>query len=188
MDRGQDSLMLILGKGTLGTALHSHFPDSLLIGREDFDLSSQCDCDRLIETFNPTVVINTVAVNQTHDPWEILTVNFTSAVYLTLGFYEKMSKGQIINISSTSTLWPSYPGVDTGRLCYNLSKESLSGFGRHFNRKIVDDNKLVTISTLEVGKFPSKFNGFQDGMPISKVVDTVDSIMQTSAQQITVIK
>lgn len=181
-------MILILGKGALGSALHSYFNGSIVVGRPEFDLSTQLECDRLVETFDPKIVINTVAVNQTHNPWEILTVNFTSTVYLTLKFYEKMSGGQIINISSTSTLWPSYPNIDAGRLCYNLSKENLSNFGRHFNRKIVDDVKPVVVSTLEIGKFASKFNNFQPGMDVNKIISIVDDILRNSIQQVTIIK
>lgn len=181
-------MILIIGKGTLGSALHDHFSGSLLVGRPEFDLSLQTDCDRLVASYAPKIVINTVAVNQSHDPWEILTVNFTSVVYLTLKFYEKMGAGHLINISSASTLWVSYPGIDTGRLCYNISKENLSQFGKHFNRKIVDENKSLVLSTLEVGKFPSRFNNNQPGMPVNKIVNLVDDIIQNPAQQVTVIR
>jgi short-subunit dehydrogenase len=181
-------MILILGKGTLATALHNRLPSSLLVGRPDFDFQNQNDCDRLVEQYMPTVVINTAALNQQHDPWSILTTNYTSPVYLTLRFYEKMLQGQIINISSASALWPSFPGINSERLCYNISKESLSMFGRHFNRKIVDDGKPIVITTVELGKFPSKFNDFQDGMSVNTAVSVIESVIATPSQQITVIK
>jgi len=181
-------MILILGKGTLATALHNKLPSSLLVGRPDFDFQNQKDCDRLVEQYMPTVLINTAAVNRQHDPWSILTTNYTSAVYFTLKFYEKMSQGQIINISSASALWPSFPGIDSGRLCYNISKESLSVFGRHFNRKIIDDEKSVVITTVELGKFPSKFNNFQDGMSVDSAVSIIESVIKKRSQQITVVK
>ena len=31
-------------------------------------------------------------------------------------------------------------------------------FGKHFNRKIIDDEKEVVVSTIEPGRFPSKIN------------------------------
>ena len=181
-------MILILGKGTLGSALHLHFGDSVLVGKPEFDFFNQSDCDRLVETHSPEIVINTVAVNQNHSPWDIFTVNFTSVAYLTLKFYEKINHVQIVNISSTSTLWTSYPGIDTGRFCYNISKEHLSNFGRHFNRKIVDEPKSVVVSTVEIGKFASKFNNFQTGLDIAKVVAVIDDIVKQPAQQITIIK
>ena len=181
-------MILILGKGVLATALHSKIVNSKMVGRPDFDFAVQHDCDRLISLYDPTVVINTVAVNQQKDPWTILTTNFTSAVYLTLKFYDKMSQGQIINIGSASSVWPSYPGIDTQRLCYNCTKENLATFGRHFNRKIVDDKKPVTVSTVELKRFASPMNNFHEGMNIDRAVDAVLLIMQNQAQQITFTK
>jgi short-subunit dehydrogenase len=181
-------MILIIGKSTLGAAIHRRFPSSIVVGRPEFDFSIQSDCDRLIQEFEPTIVINTVAVNQNHNPWEILTTNFTSVAYLTLKFYEKIYAGQIINISSTSTYWVSYPGIDTGKLCYNISKENLSMFGRHLNRKIIDSNKQVVVSTLEIGKFSSKFNNFQPGIDIDQIVDIIEDIISKPKQQISIIK
>lgn len=182
-------MMLILGTGTLATALATHFPDSTIAGRPRFDFSQKQCCDELIDYYMPSIVINTVAVGDQSDPWQILTTNFTSAVYLTLKFYEKMSQGQLINISSASALWPSYPGIDHSRLCYNISKESLSQFGRHLNRAVVDSPKPVTISTLEIGKFASRLNNYQDGgIPIERVVSSIADLIQHPRQQVTEIK
>lgn len=181
-------MILILGKGTLAFELHKKNPTSIVVGRPEFDFATRADCDRLVSQYNPTVLINTVGANQYQDPWTILTTNYTSAVYITMMFYEKMCYGQIINISSASALWPSFPGIDSQRLCYNISKESLSVFGRHFNRKIIDDQKSVTISTVELGKFPSKFNNFQPGMDLEKAADTINSLIKNPVQQLTVVK
>ena len=181
-------MILILGKGDLASAIKLVRPDAICVGRPEYDLTSQADCDRLIADYSPTVVINTVAVNQTHNAWELLTVNFTAAVYITLGFYEKMTQGQIINISSASTLWVSYPDIPTGRFCYNLSKDALSNFGRHFNRKIVDHSKNIVVSTIEVGKFPSKFNSYQSGMSIDYVAQQIVDLVNNPKQQVTIVK
>lgn len=180
-------MILILGKGDLAQAIKNKLPDSICVGRPEFDLSQQHECDRLINTYTPNVVINTVSVNQHSDLWNILTVNYTSSVYLTLGFYDKMNTGQIINISSTSALWTSYPNIDTNRFVYNISKENLSTFGRHFNRKIVDDNKNVIVSTAEIGKFPSKFNNYQSGTNIGTVAEVIIDLIRNPRQQITFI-
>lgn len=181
-------MILILGKGTLATGLHNRLVNSTLVGRPEFDFMTKSDCDRLVEQYTPTVLINTVAVNQQHDPWTILTTNYTSSVYLTLKFYQQMKSGQIINISSASALWPSFPGITDQRLCYNISKESLSIFGRHFNRKIIDKPGDVTVTTVELGKFPSKFNNFQSGMELAKAVSAVESAIACPVQQLTIVR
>jgi NAD(P)-dependent dehydrogenase (short-subunit alcohol dehydrogenase family) len=181
-------MILILGKGVLATALSVHLPHSVMVGRPDFDFAQKTDCDRLLDFYSPSVVINTVAVNHQKNAWDILITNYVSAVYLTLGFYQRMSEGQIINISSASTIWPSFPGIDSQRLCYNLSKESLSTFGRHFNRKIVNDAKPVVISTVELGRFASPMNDWHAGLELDKAVQEIGNVMITKAQQITLIK
>lgn len=180
-------MILILGKGDLAQAIKNNLPSAICIGKPEFDFSQQQDCDQLIAAYMPSVVINTVGANQYSDLWNILTVNYTSAVYLTLGFYNKMSTGHIINVSSTSALWVSYPDIDSGRLVYNISKESLSTFGRHFNRKIVDDSKNVIVTTAEIGRFPSKFNNYQPGTDITKMATVITNLIEQPCQQITVI-
>lgn len=181
-------MILILGKGALGTCVHDKIPNSTLVGRDQFDLSNKEECNKLIDAYKPETIINTVAVNSTNDTWDILTTNFTSQVYLTLGFYQKMSAGHIINISSTSTYWPSYPGINTNRLIYNISKESLSNFGKHFNRAIIDDTKNVIVSTIELGKFNSKFNNFDGGMSVSDAADIVLNCLTHKLTSVSVIK
>ena len=181
-------MIIILGKGDLASAINKLLPDAVRIGRPEYDFSNRDDCDQLLKHFNPSVVINTVALNEDQDIWDILTVNYVAATYLTLGFYNQMAQGNIINISSAATLWASYPGITTGRLVYNISKESLSSFGRHFNRKIVDDDKDVCVSTVEIGRFASKFNNYKPGMDILKAAGHIVSLIGNPIQQITVIK
>lgn len=181
-------MILILGQSTLAKELQILLPTAQIVGKPDYDFSVQQDCDRVLSQYEPTVVINTHALNQHNDPWQILTVNYTSVVYLTLGWYDKMHQGHIINISSTSTYWPSYPGIDTGRLCYNVSKESLSMFGRHFNRAIVDHDHKPTVTTIELGKFNSKFNDFSGGMSVSKAAGMVKNCIDNPVTSMSVIK
>ena len=180
-------MILILGKGTLAQAIHKKTKDSICVGRSEFDFSSKADCDRLIDSFNPSVVINTVALNENNDIWDILTTNYTSLTYLTFKFYDKMSSGLIVNISSASTLWVSYPNISSHRLVYNLSKESVSNFVRHFNRSIVDHDKNVTICVAELGRFPSKFNNYQTGTDVNVMADHIIDIINNPKQQVTVI-
>lgn len=180
-------MILILGHSNLANAIQDLVP-ATVVGRPQYDFSLQEDCDRVIQDYDPTVVVNTHALNQTHNTWDILTVNYTSIVYLTLGFYKKMGPGHIINIGSTSSYWCSYPGIDTGRLCYNLSKESLSAFGKHFNRTCVDHQDKSIISTIELGKFNSKFNNFSGGMSLEKVAHVVKNCIDYPVASLSIIK
>lgn len=180
-------MILILGHSDLAKAVQKLIP-ATVVGRPEYDFSLRNDCDRVIQDYDPTVVINTHALNQQQSAWDILTVNYTSTVYLTLGFYEKMGPGQIINISSTSVYWCSYPGIDTGRLCYNISKESLSLFGKHFNRACVDHQDKSIISTIELGKFNSKFNNFGGGMTLEKAAQLVKNCIDNPVTSTSLIK
>jgi NAD(P)-dependent dehydrogenase (short-subunit alcohol dehydrogenase family) len=123
------------------------------------------------------VVVNTVALNADHNVWDIMTVNTTSMMYLTMLWYNKSSVRHIINVSSTSTYWVSYPGIEDGRFAYNFSKWCVSHFGRELNRKIMDDPQAV-ISTVELGSFASKFNSHAIGrMNLQQAADTVLSVI-----------
>jgi NAD(P)-dependent dehydrogenase (short-subunit alcohol dehydrogenase family) len=181
-------MILILGKGTLANSLQQLYPEATLVGKPEYDFSSQTDCDKLISTYDPEIIINTVGVGVSSDIWNILTTNYVSAVYLTIGFYKKMKQGQIINVSSASAIWTSWPDITDERLAYNLSKESLTNFGRHFNRKIVDNDNNTTITTVEIGKFASKLNDWQSGMAVEKAVQVIHDCIENPCQQITVVR
>lgn len=180
-------LTLIVGKGDLSQAVHKKIPYSVIVGRPEYDLSQKADCDKLIQDYFPDVVINTVAVNETHSCWDILSTNYVSSVYLTMEWLKKLEQGHIINISSTSTYWTSWPGMIDGRLCYNISKEALSLFGKHVNRKIVDSHQ-ITVSTIELGAFKSKFNNYTGSMPLERAADIVVDCVNNPMTQISCIK
>ena len=183
-------MILITGDSDLAREIKNQCSGNVhIVGRALYDLSIKKDCDRLISDYTPQVVINTAALNQSNDVWNILTVNYVSATYLTLGFYNKLDSGHIINISSTSTYWTSWPGISDGRFFYNLSKEALSQFGKNFNRKIVDTvDKSVTVSTIELGAFKSKFNNYKESMSIEKVANLVIQCIQNPVTTIACIK
>ena len=181
-------MILILGKSTLAQQLQKNMPTSVVVGRPEYDLSVQADCDRLISDYTPTVVINTQGVFDSHNTWNILQTNYVGVVYLTLGFYNKMTKGQIVNISSASALWASYPDIGQTRLCYNISKEAVSNFGRHFNRAIVDQSKSVAITTIEIGKFNSRINNYSGGMTIERAGEIVKQCIDNPVVSVTVPK
>ena len=183
-------MVLLLGRSDLAYAIQQQLKEPLIIvGRPDYDFSSRSDCDRVVRDYRPRVVVNTVAVNENHDPWTVLTTNFVSAAYMTMAFYERMDQGHIINISSAATYWVSYPDIADGRFCYNVSKEALSRFGQHFNRKIVDHDRNVIVSTIELGSFVSKFNrGSGKMMPIERAAAIVCDCIHDPKTSVAVIK
>lgn len=180
-------MILILGKSSLAEEIKKIIPSSVIIGRPEYDFSFQQDCDTVISNYNPTVLINTVGVID-ENIWNSLITNYVSMVYLTTKFYEKMSAGHIINVGSASSFWPSYPNINTKRFIYNLSKESVNNFNKHFNRKIIDDSKKVTVSLLEPGRFPSKINNYTNGIDIKKVSNLIKIIIDNNLTEISMIK
>lgn len=181
-------MILILGKGKLANIITDSIKDCHLVGRPEYDFSKKNDCKKLVEEYNPKVVINTIGINKNHDSWDILTTNLVSTTYLTEQFYNKMTNGIIINISSASALWVSYPDINSGKLFYSFSKECLSHFGRHWNRKIIDSSKPVNVCTLEIGAFSSKFNDYEVGIEVDKIKETIQLLINNRIQQLTVVK
>jgi hypothetical protein len=64
----------------------------------------------------------------------------------------------------------------------------LSAFGRHFNRATVDNKDKPVISTIELGKFDSKFNNFSGGMTVNHVATVVKDCIDCPVTSISVIK
>jgi hypothetical protein len=178
-------MILILGKGALAQCLKTALPDAILLGRPEFDFAKQEDCDLLIQQYpTPRCIINTVGVID-DDIWTNLVTNFVFPAYITMKYLEN-SSCHIINISSASAWWPSYPGLDFKRFSYNVAKESLSQVGKHLNRIVVDDpDKLVT--TVEPGKFVSKMSQYQ-GQHIEKIVNCIISTIDNKSHHISLIK
>jgi hypothetical protein len=180
-------MILILGKSTLSIELKNLLPTAEIAGRPDYDFSKEEDCLRLVEKYTPTVLINTVGVLN-DDIWNMLVTNYVSVVYTSLKFYEKNNNLQIINISSAASHWVSYPDIDINRLCYNISKESLTNFGCHMARKTVNESNFV-ISTIEPGKFPSKINNFDQSKFIAAdVAQIIKNVIGSSITRVSMAK
>ena len=180
-------MMLIIGKSTLAEGIVRRFTNCTVVGRPDYDFSQQQDCDRLINTFpKPDVIINTIGT-MTDDFWESSIVNYVAPSYLTMRYYDQLEVGHIINVSSTSSWWPSYPDIPRNRFYYGSSKFNLSEFGRQFNRAIVNDTKKITVSTVEPGKFCSKMSSYT-GMDIGQVVDLIDQVIKNKTTFASLVK
>ena len=126
--------LLIVGKSTIAKELQKIYPQCTIIGRPEYDLAVQDDCDQLVQDYMPNQVVITHGVGE-GDLWNMLQVNYTSAVYLIAKFYEKMSKGQIIAVGSASTCWQSWPGIGMERMVYSTTKSGLREFCANLNRK-----------------------------------------------------
>jgi hypothetical protein len=180
-------MILLTGKSDLAFAIASRLGNCTIVGRPEYDFSNKEDCDQLLLDFpDPNIVINTFGVIST-DCWNSITVNYLAPVYLTTQYYNLLTTGHIINISSASSWWPSYPGISEERLYYGLAKHSLSEFGQQFNRAKIDTSKNVCVTTIEPGVFSSKMSGHK-GMDIDKIVAVVEQAILCRMQQVSLIK
>lgn len=179
-------MILILGKGALAQAIGTRFNDAVLLGRPEFDFALKTDCDRLIQQYPaPDCLINTVGA-MGEDLWQNLTVNFVSPCYIAMHYIDR-TQCHVINISSASAWWVSYPGLSTTRFSYNIAKESLSNFGQHINRITINDSSKGSLTTIEPGRFQSKMSNWQ-GQDIENIVDCVALAMTKKLQHISCIK
>lgn len=169
-------MKLVIGKGHLAKSLKEKWPDLQLVGRPEFDLSDQTGCDKLFDQYpNPSLLINTIGCIS-ENVWQNFVVNFVAPAYLTTK-YIQVPNCHIINISSSSAWWPSFPGLDFKNFSYKIAKESLSQFGRHINRIIVNDQNGVVVSTIEPGRFISPMSGYT-GRDIEDIVSCVALVME----------
>lgn len=168
--------LLIVGKSSLGQEIQK-MCGGKIVGRPEYDLSKENDCDMLMSDHNPKCVILTHGIlNGT--PWQMSVLNYASMIHLIAGFYNKMEEGQIIVVSSASVNWPSWPGVGMDRMIYGNNKESLSNFCHHLNRKNIPDviEKNVSVQVYEPNSFNSKMNK-KSNTPIDIVAREVKILM-----------
>jgi hypothetical protein len=100
--------------------------------------------------------------------------------------YLENTSCHVINVSSASAWWPSYPELDLKRFSYNIAKKSLSDLGQNLNRIVIDHpNKIIT--TVEPGKFISKMSGYQ-GQDIEKIVNCILMAIDSKVHHISLVK
>lgn len=165
--------ILIVGKSNLGNALADLCKDHdvKVVGRPEYDLSSQFECNRIVREHEAECVVITQG-NIDQDVWNSLTINSTSAIYLISEFYKKMNSGQIIAVSSATSNWQSWPGIELHRLIYATAKTTLSNFCMNMNRKNMpgEEEKNISIQVYEPNNFISRMgvNSQQDIQPVAQ--------------------
>jgi len=152
--------ILVLGNSDISKGLFKGSKNHIVTfkGRPEYDFSSQGDCDKIVSESDHDVVILTYGLLKSKDVWQSLTTNVTSSIYLIQKFYEQMIQGQIIVVSSAAVNWVSYPGIPNDRLIYNHTKETVSKYCEHMNRKNADNEKNVSVQVYEPNSFKSKMN------------------------------
>tara|TARA_Y100001949_G_C15972510_1_gene324568 strand:- start:1175 stop:1792 length:618 start_codon:yes stop_codon:yes gene_type:complete len=141
--------MLIIGSnGGVGKECIKYFSenyDVISISRDLGDLRDKEFLKKIIDEYDPNIVINCLGVFQ-KDFFETFETNFLSSSFLTLEFYKKMKRGHIINICSSSANSSGWEGIDYDRISYNVSKSALKKFS---NMLQSSKNKMIKVSTIE---------------------------------------
>lgn len=124
---------------------------------------------KLLRELNPYIVINCAATYPYHENVaESLQTNLVAALDLTLGFYEKMNEGFIINISSVSSLYDILGS--TNELVYSVAKRALSDFTTRLQLK---NKKGVKICTIEPGMIETDFANIKNRMASKNPEDVI---------------
>lgn len=158
--------LLIVGRSTIAKELEKIYPESTVVGRAEYDLTVQGHCDKLVQDYMPRKVAITHGVNH-GDLWDMMQVNFTSAVYLIAKFYEKMDTGQIVIVGSATTSWQSWPGIDMDRMVYSTTKAGIREYCANLNRKNLpaDAEKNVSVQLYEPNSFFSPMSNYSTKTP-----------------------
>ena len=173
--------MLVIGSsGGVGKECVKYFSNCyeiIPISREQGDLRDKEFLKGIVENNNPVVVLNCAGVYE-KDFYETFETNFLAVSFLTIEFYKKMIKGNIINICSSSSNSSGWPGMDYNRLNYNVSKSSLKKFS---NMVQTSKNKSVKVTTLEPAQINTKMLKHKSNnirpMEPSYIVGVIDWIL-----------
>jgi len=149
--------MLITGTSRgIGLACAKHFNDSYTIvgvartyGEFVTEVGDITDIDfrnMLIEKYTPTVFINNAGVGGARKFDDLCKINIEAAGALLLGFYKKMSKGNIINLSSWNANVSGSIDTTLGELSYKASKVFLKNLSNNLTNKRSNE---VLITSLE---------------------------------------
>jgi len=150
-------LFLITGSSKgIGKALTEHFNNEghgvITVGRsegvtERGDLTDEKFRNGLVEKYEPDVFINNAGIAQ--EPFlDVLNVNGMVAVDLLQKFYQKMKKGNIINIGSLATTQNGYQVKDLSSASYILAKQLLHN-ASYFLQEM--HSTEVKVTSLEIG-------------------------------------
>lgn len=178
---------VLIGHSTLSRELATRLSDAVIVGRPQYDLSDQVNCDQLIKDHAMAHTVIYTAAVQSDRIWDSSIVNFVTPMYLSLRWLEQNPAVHVILISSASAWWPSYPGLSTDRFVYKFSKRCISEFVQHVNRCRIDSTDTAVISVIEPGSFQSPMSGWQ-GMSCATVAQQVMHVIQTRAQHVTLLK
>jgi NADP-dependent 3-hydroxy acid dehydrogenase YdfG len=150
-------IMLITGTSRgIGLACAKRFNDShTVIGvartsgefvTEVGDITNIDFRNMLIEKYTPDVFVNNAGISGARKFDDLCKINMEAAGALLLGFYKKMSKGNIINLSSWNANISGSTNTSIAELSYKASKVFLKNLSNNLTNK---RSNAVLITSLE---------------------------------------
>jgi len=124
------------------------------IGQKEFARS-------VIETYDIELLINCAGV-LSDDYMESLETNVYGPSQLTLGFYKKMYKGHIVNLTSEAALKVGWEGMEPERIYYQVAKHQLKKLSNTLEESRW---RNIKITSLELGWVNTSFG---DADPIDQ--------------------
>ena len=166
-------MALIGSQGHLASSIHCYYQDShnmQVFGQEQYDIRDRNTVDQLSKQIaNSDVIINCAGLLGP-DAWDELLINTVAPIYLLSKLSELQCQSRFIQIGSHSAMWPSWPGIEISRLCYNVSKQCLQSAitGLSHSGKT---NMLLTI--INPSKFKSDMSNWS-GHEVTAVIEYID--------------
>ena len=168
--------VVIIGGGELASEFQRMFSDRYtidIIGHAQLDIKDRVACDNVIEKLLKYDVVMITAGILSENYWDSWMTNTVGPCYLVSMLNQHNLGQQIIVVSSFGASWPSWPGVSTSRLTYNISKLALNEFLNGLTQQGISQNK---ISVFEPSKFKTHLSGYQ-GVELSEIVVELEKII-----------
>lgn len=171
-------MALIGSRGHLASSVHQHYQDSYnvqVFGQAQYDIKDRNIVDHLSRQIADADVIINCAGLLGQDSWDELLVNAVAPIHLLTKLAELQCNSRFIQIGSHSAMWPSWPGIEINRLCYNVSKQCLQSAitGLSHGGKT---NMMLTI--INPSKFKSDMSNW-DGYEVTAVIEYIDFVINS---------
>lgn len=128
------------------------------------DLRDRRFLKHLVDTYDINVLLNVAGVVDV-DMADVYDVDYIAPVFLSLWFYEKMTEGNIINVSSGSATNSGWVDMPFNRLTYNTAKAGLKKFTNVLQNS---KKKRVKVTSLEPAQMNTQFGGPLVNIPESE--------------------